>query len=170
MPLAPTSPPPGSVGFLLSQVGRSVARGFRSCLEPLGLEPRQYLLLRAVGACQDQSQHAVGTSLQIPPNRMVVLVDNLEGRGLLERVPNPSDRRAHALRLTTGGRRLLLRAVPLAEAYEAEVCRPLGEDGRAALLALLGRMAGARGLPVVATSTTARAEGGGHPPWPVAQL
>src|SRR5580704_10662353 len=98
MTLAPASPPHGSVAFLLSQVGRSVARGFHHCLEPLGLDPRQYLLLRAVGACQDQSQHAVGTALQIPPSRMVVLVDNLEGRGLIERVANPSDRRAHALR------------------------------------------------------------------------
>ena len=139
--------PPGSVAFLLSQVGRSVARGFHRCLEPLGLDPRQYLLLRAVGACQDQSQHAVGTALQIPPSRMVVLVDNLEGRGLIERVANPADRRAHALRLTAAGRHLLLRAVPLAEAYEAEVCGPLGAGERAALLGLLGRIAGERGLP-----------------------
>jgi DNA-binding MarR family transcriptional regulator len=139
--------PPGSVGLLLSQVGRAVARSFHACLEPLDLDPRQYLLLQTVGACRDQSQHAVGTALQIPPSRMVVLVDSLEGRGLIERVANPVDRRAHALRLTATGRRLLQRATPIAEAFETEVCRPLDGAERTALLTLLARLASERGLP-----------------------
>jgi DNA-binding MarR family transcriptional regulator len=129
---------------MLSQVGRSIAHGFHARLEPLGLDPRQYLLLQAVGACRDQSQQAVGTSLRIPPSRMVGLVDSLEGRGLLERVPNPADRRAHALRLTAAGRRLLARAEPVAAAYEAEVCAPLDDDERATLAGLLTRIAAGR--------------------------
>jgi DNA-binding MarR family transcriptional regulator len=135
-------PLPPSVGLLLSAVGRSVARGFHARLHPLGLDPRQYLLLRTVGACRDQSQHAVGTALQIPPSRMVVLVDGLEARRLVERVANPLDRRAHALRLTAAGRRLLERATVVAEDYEAEVCGPLDAPKRAELLALLEQIAG----------------------------
>jgi DNA-binding MarR family transcriptional regulator len=142
----PRPRPAGSVGLLLSAVGRSVGRSFHTCLEPLGLDPRQYLLLQTVGGCQDQSQHAVGSALQIPPSRMVVLVDRLEARGLIERVANPVDRRAHALRLTGAGRQLLQRAVPVAEAFEAEVCRPLSAGERAVLLGALGRIADDRGL------------------------
>jgi DNA-binding MarR family transcriptional regulator len=141
-----SSTPPGSVGLLLSQVGRAVSRSFHACLEPIDLDPRQYLLLRTVGACRDQSQQAVGAALQIPPSRMVVLVDSLEGRGLIERVANPVDRRAHALRLTPAGRTLLQRATPIAEAFEAEVCRPLDGAERTALLGLLGRLATQQGL------------------------
>ena len=130
------------VGLLVSAVGRSVARGFRAALGPLGLDPRQYLLLRAIGACRDQSQHAVGTSLQIPPSRMVVLVDALEARHLVERVANPLDRRAHALRLTGAGGRLLERATELAEAYDREVCRSLDQAEQDLLVGLLGRLTG----------------------------
>ncbi len=133
--------PSASVALLLSHVGRAAARSLRTGLEPLGLEPRQYLLLRAVGACRDQSQHAVGSSLQIPPSRMVVLVDSLEQRGLVARVANPQDRRAHALRLTAAGRRLLERAAPVAAAHEAEVCSPLDDAERSTLLELLQRIA-----------------------------
>jgi DNA-binding MarR family transcriptional regulator len=149
-------PPPldplGPVGLLLSQVGHSVARSFHACLQPLDLEPRQFLLLRTVGACRDQSQQAVGAALQIPPSRMVVLVDSLSERGLIERVANPIDRRAHALRLTPAGRRLLQRATPVAAAFEAEVGRPLSTGERAALRALLERIASARGLPLAPVS------------------
>jgi DNA-binding MarR family transcriptional regulator len=143
----PPLDPPGPVGLLLSQVGHSVARSFHACLQPLDLDPRQFLLLQTVGACRDQSQHAVGASLQIPPSRMVVLVDTLSERGLIQRVANPVDRRAHALRLTPAGRRLLQRATPVAAAFETELCRPLSAPERATLLALLSRLASARGLP-----------------------
>jgi DNA-binding MarR family transcriptional regulator len=138
--------PPASVALLLAQVGRSVGKSFHTCLEPLDLEPRQYLLLRTVGACRDQSQQAVGASLQIPPSRMVVLVDGLEERGLLERVPNPADRRAHALRLTATGRRLVERAASVVVAHEAAVCEPLDAAERTVLLGLLERIVAHRHL------------------------
>jgi DNA-binding MarR family transcriptional regulator len=158
--------PPGSVGLLLSQVGRSVAHGFHARLEALGLDPRQYLLLQAVGASPAQSQQAVGSSLRIPPSRMVGLVDSLEARGLLERVPNPADRRVHALRLTAAGRGLLARAEPLAEAYEAEVCAPLDQNEQATLAELLTRIAtgrdARRARPTGGTEGPAAAPGRGR--------
>jgi DNA-binding MarR family transcriptional regulator len=157
---------PDQAGLLLSQVGQGIARSFHACLQPLDLEPRQYLLLRTVGACRDQSQQAVGAALQIPPSRMVVLVDSLSERGLIERVPNPIDRRAHALRLTPAGRRLLQRATPVAAAFEAEVCRPLSAPERATLLALLRRIASARGLTLAPASATAALGRTSTPPGP----
>ncbi len=139
-------PSPGSLGFLISQVGRSVGRSFHEALAPLDLEPRQYLLLASVAARHGCSQQAIGGSLQIPPSRMVVLVDDLERRGLIKRIPNPADRRAHALQLTPAGRRLLNRARPIAEAHEADLCEPLDEHARATLVELLGRIAAHRRL------------------------
>jgi DNA-binding MarR family transcriptional regulator len=137
---------PSSVGFLLSQVGRSVGASLRRSLAPLDLDPRQYLLLRTVAACRGRSQHEVARALQIPPSRMVALVDGLEARRLLERIADPDDRRAHQLRLTPAGRRLLERARPVAERHETELCAPLSEAERAALVALVGRIAAHREL------------------------
>jgi DNA-binding MarR family transcriptional regulator len=128
-------------------------------LAPLGLEPRHYLLLRSVADAEGCSQQAVGDSLQIPPSRMVGLVDALEERGLIRRVPNPADRRAYELRLTPAGRGLLAMAEPLTEAFEAELSEPLSPSERDVLVALLGRLAERRRLAFGAAAPARRPTG-----------
>jgi DNA-binding MarR family transcriptional regulator len=146
------SPPAGSplsrsVGFALSTTGYAVAQRFRQALAPLKLEPREFALLRAVGAAEGQTQQAIGERLQIPASRMVAFVDALEGRGLLERRPNLKDRRARALHLTPAGREVLERAFALALAYERDLCAELQGAEREQLLGLLQRIADRLGLP-----------------------
>lgn len=135
-----------SVGFNLSSLGYAVSRRFRERLAPLRLEPREFALLRAVAAAEGQSQQALSERLQIPASRMVAFVDALQNRGLLERRPNPHDRRAHALHLTDGGRELLRRGMSVAIALEDELCAGLEGGERNQLLDLLGRVASQLGL------------------------
>jgi len=145
---APDSNPPfRSVGFTVSTTGYAVARRFRELLAPLELEPREFALLRAVGAAEGESQQAIGERLQIPPSRMVAFVDALEGRGLLERRLTPEDRRTRALHLTDDGRKLLARAFEVAVAHERDLCADLDEDEREQLLDLLQRVGERLGLP-----------------------
>jgi DNA-binding MarR family transcriptional regulator len=140
------STPFRSVGYSLSALGFAVAQRFRQALAPLELEPRDFSLLRAVGAAEGEPQHAVAERLGIPPSRMVALVDALEGRGLLERRPNSRDRRARALHLTAPGKRQLARAMAVAVAFERELCGGLSEAERERLLRLLGRLGEGLGL------------------------
>lgn len=136
-----------SVGFTISTTGYAVARLFRQILAPLELEPREFALLRAVGASEGQSQQAIGERLQIPASRMVAFVDALEARGLLERRQNKLDRRARALHLTGNGADLLARAFALAAAHERELCAGLSDAERGQLLDLLQRVGDRLGLP-----------------------
>jgi len=136
-----------SVGFTLSSIGYAVSRRFHQTLAPLELEPREFALLRAVGAAEGQSQQAIGERLQIPPSRMVAFVDALQGRGLLERRHNPLDRRARALYLTDDGRELLGRAFMLAAGLENQLCADLSRPEREQLLGLLNRVGLQLGLP-----------------------
>jgi len=136
-----------SVGFTLSSLGFAVAAGFRERLSPLGIEPRDFALLRAVGAAEGLSQHAIGDRLRIPPSRMVAFVDALEGRGLLERRAHPTDRRARALHTTPRGRKLLARAYEAAVAFEGDLCAGLGPGERERLVELLATVVAALGLP-----------------------
>jgi DNA-binding MarR family transcriptional regulator len=135
-----------SVGFNLSSLGYAVSRRFRETLAPLRLEPREFALLRAVAAAEGQSQQAIGERLQIPASRMVAFVDALQHRDLLERRPNPQDRRAHALHLTDQGREMLGRAMTAAAAFENELCADLQASEREQLLDLLWRVAPQLGL------------------------
>lgn len=140
----PTTPdatrPFSSVGFRISSTGYLIARRFHEILAPVGLLPREFALLRAVGAAEGQSQQATGERLGIPPSRMVAFVDGLEERGLLERRLNPDDRRARALHLTAEGRRLLGRAFELAAQHERDLCADLSEAEREQMLDLLDRV------------------------------
>jgi DNA-binding MarR family transcriptional regulator len=146
IPTSAASTPFQALGFMLSSTGYAVGRRFHQTLAPLALEPREFSLLRAVGAAEGQSQQALAERLQIPPSRMVAFVDALQRRGLLERRLNPLDRRARALHLTDDGRALLERAFALAVGFERELCEPLSEAERAQLLELLGRVAEHLGL------------------------
>jgi DNA-binding MarR family transcriptional regulator len=136
-----------SVGFMLSTLGHAVSRRFVHALQPLELHPREFAVLRAVRANDGQSQQALAARLHIPPSRMVAIVDELESRGLVERRPDPGDRRVRALYVTTRGQTLLEDAFDLVVQNERAITDVLDADERAQLLALLNRIAGSLGLP-----------------------
>jgi len=131
---------PPSVGFLLSRLGFSVSLALAQGLKPLGIEPQHFGLLRAMLLTEGQSQRAIGDSLGIPANRMVVLVDDLEARGAVKRAKHPSDRRAYSLSMTSKGRTLFEQAVEVAIAVEQRLCEGLSDADRKQLLELLGRL------------------------------
>ena len=133
--------PVDSLGFLLSQIGFVSARRFHQAMSALDLEPRQFLLLRFVARLEGRSQQAVGEILNIPPSRMVALIDDLEQRGFLERRANPADRRARALHLTAAGRRMLGRAMRRATEHEQTIGATLSAEERRELVRLLQALA-----------------------------
>jgi DNA-binding MarR family transcriptional regulator len=146
-PLSPSAVVPlRAVGFTISSIGYAVSRLFRQTLAPLALEPREFALLRVVGAAEGMSQQAAGERLQIPPSRMVAFVDALEARMLLERRSNPHDRRTRTLYLTAEGRELLERAFVLAAELERQLCAQLSDAEREQLLDLLYRVGMQLGL------------------------
>ena len=134
------------VAFLLSQLGYHSSRRWKVRLAPLGLDPRQVMVLRRLAGDEGRSQQALGDALQIPPSRMVALVDALEQRGLLRRRPSPSDRRVRTLHLTKEGRRLLGEIMEISVEHEQELCSGLQPADRDQLLTLLNRLAAEQGL------------------------
>lgn len=142
-----SAPPFRSVGYTISSLGYEISRRFRELLDPLGLEPREFALLRAVAADEGRSQQAIGARLKIAPSRMVAFVDQLETRQLLERRLNADDRRTRALHLTDNGRELLGRAFALALQHERKICADLTDADRDRLLDLLASVGSGLGLP-----------------------
>jgi DNA-binding MarR family transcriptional regulator len=131
---------PPSVAFLVSRLGFEVGTRLAEGLAPLGIEPRHFGLLRALAINEGQSQRAIGEALDIHPNRMVALVDDLERLRLVQRRPHPTDRRAYALVLTPKGRRALQKAFEIAIDIENSLCADLTPDERSELLSLLGKL------------------------------
>ncbi len=139
--------PFSGIAFTLSSIGYAVAKRFRRILAPLELEPREFALLRAVGALEGQSQQAIAERRLIPPSRLVAFVDALEERSLLERRHNPLDRRTRELHLTGAGRDLLERAFSLVAGFEFDLISGLSDSERDQLLELLLRVGTQLGVP-----------------------
>jgi DNA-binding MarR family transcriptional regulator len=131
---------PSSLAFLLSQVGIYAAQRFSERIAEVDLQPPLFRILNVVDAAEGLSQHAIGEAIQVPPSRMVALVDELEQRGLLKRHPHPSDRRVRALHLTPAGRRVLARGRKVAMEHEADLTRGLSDADRKRLTELLQKV------------------------------
>jgi DNA-binding MarR family transcriptional regulator len=131
---------PRSVGFLISQLGFFSSKAFTEALDPVGIGPREFLLMRFVAAAEGQSQQALAERLAVPASRMVALVDHLEDAGLVERRADPADRRVRGLYLTRKGRGALERASKIAIDYEARLCAGINREERERLIDLLQKL------------------------------
>src|SRR4051794_34209430 len=85
-----------STTFLLAQVGAQAANRFAARLEELKLVPAHTGVLRSIVGNPGISQQALATKLGLVPSRLVALLDELEGKGLIERRDNADDRRVYA--------------------------------------------------------------------------
>lgn len=134
------------IPFLLSQLGVHLAEDFVRRLEPFGVDPRSYAVLKALSEDDGRSQRQLSTQLGIHRNVMVTVVDKLEHQGLVTRMPHPGDRRAFAVTLTDKARELLPRLDAQGRAQEDEITAALSGNDRDAARRLLQQMAVTAGL------------------------
>jgi DNA-binding MarR family transcriptional regulator len=137
---------PSTLAFLLSQVGIYASQRFAERIAVLDLHPPLFRVLNVVDAAEGLSQQAIGEAIGAPPSRMVAIVDELEQRGLIERRPQPGDRRIRALYLTGKGRKLLARGRKAASEHEQELTRGMSEAECQRLVALLQKLIAAQGI------------------------
>ena len=114
----------GSV-LLILRLARASAWRLGRGLAESGLAWADYAVLHHLDAQGALAQRELAGALRIQPSNIVALLDELERRGLLERSPDPGDRRRHRVELTDGGRRTLERASRAARAAEADLLAPL---------------------------------------------
>jgi DNA-binding MarR family transcriptional regulator len=135
--------PPRRAGsaFLLAQLGAHAAARFAQRIRALDLTPAQAGLLRLIAWKPGQSQQAIARQLGTPASRLVLLVDGLEERALIERRRDPADRRHYALYLTGDGTAFMKELGRLGAAHEDAMTEGLTADERAVLNDLLSRLA-----------------------------
>jgi DNA-binding MarR family transcriptional regulator len=138
----PPEPLASAPGFLLSWNGRRTATIFAEALEPLGLRPPHFGVLRLIDADPGLTQQELAGRSLIDPSSMVAVVDELEELGYAERRTHPADRRKHAIHLTADGRRMLERAQTVAMETTKEILAPLTADEIDELRLLLRKLAG----------------------------
>lgn len=130
----------GFVGYALKRAYLTFHADFLASLAHLELRPGTFSALSIIVDNPDISQSQLARALAIERSGVVLLVDHLEGRGLIARHRVPDDRRAYALRATLAGRRLREEAVAAIRRHEARLLSGLSDAERAELEALLARL------------------------------
>jgi DNA-binding MarR family transcriptional regulator len=102
---------------------------------------RGYLILAAIAEDRPPSQLALAQSLGFDKSAMTSLVDGLETANLLDRRPDPSDRRARQLVITPTGIDALSRARVRLDVAEQRLLSPLDESEVSAFRSMLARVA-----------------------------
>ena len=138
--------PPVGLAFLLSQVGAHAAGSFEERLTGMELKPHHAGILRMLGSNPGLSQQELCDIFGIFPSRLVVLLDQLEARHLIERRENLSDRRGHRVHLTTAGRKALTGIGRVTLELETDLCTALTNPERATLATLLTRIVGQQNI------------------------
>src|ERR1700685_214596 len=130
------------LGYSLKRAQLKIFEDFLRCVAPLQLTPAQFSVLLLMDKNPGRNQTEIANTLGILRPNFVAMLDCLESRDLCSRIRSTNDRRSHILVLTDKGRAVLARAKKLvASKHEARLNEVLGPANRAALLAMLARIA-----------------------------
>lgn len=133
-------PLPGLAGYALRRSQIAVFQDFMRSMGETGIRPAQYSILTVIARNPGLKQAAVSDSLGIERARLVLVLNELEERGLAKRVLSTTDRRSHALFLTKEGETLLADLDRRVAEHESRLTAKLGQAGQRQLLDLLSKL------------------------------
>jgi MarR family transcriptional regulator, transcriptional regulator for hemolysin len=131
--------PSRTLGFVLNDVARLMRKRFeqRARAASLGLTRAQAAVLANLARQEGINQVSLAQILELEPITLARLLDRLQASGLIERRPDPKDRRAHLLYLTESAYPLLDRIFALAAKVREDALAGIPESERDLLLELM---------------------------------
>src|SRR5262245_19584261 len=128
------------VGHLLRRAHQRHTAIFQDGMDELQLTPTQFAALVKISDVGDVSQNQLGRLTAMDPATIQGVIQRLEARKLIERQPDPKDRRCTLLSLTLEGKALLADAVARARKITEATLAPLSPAERQSFLALLRKL------------------------------
>lgn len=137
------------ISFLFGKAYQHISAEAKERLAPYGVTPVQFALLHLLWSQDGQSGAALGTRLQIDSATITGVLDRLANAELLERRPDPTDRRINLIFLTEQGRALRTPLNAVMDALNEELFGQFTDtdaDRLRSMVAQLGRV-----IPVATT-------------------
>ena len=100
----------------------------------------QLIVLASIANKEADSAAAICKSISYDPGAMTRMIDRLEQKGLIRRIPHPEDRRAMTLELTVAGKALYPQLLAAKDAVQAQFLRGFSIDEARHLERFLTRM------------------------------
>lgn len=134
---------PVDFGQALGALLRTYLDGAREVVRELPGGPRGYQVMSVAAVSRCANQARMAETLGLDRTVMTYLVDDLEHAGLVERRPDPTDRRARQVFLTTQGQEVLTAAAQRIEAVEHAVLGGLSQEDAGTFRMLLMKVVAA---------------------------
>lgn len=126
---------------MIVPLGRALMAAEQPVLAAHGLTMWAYVVLLHLDAGPARGQGVLAQEIGADKTRIIAVLDDLQERGLIERRPDPADRRARLLALTTEGRRLRDAAQAEIQAQEDRLLAKLPAADRRGFLNALTALA-----------------------------
>ena len=128
------------LGVLVGRLGRRILAMERPILAGHDISMWGYAVLTALRDGPLRTQAALAAGIGADKTRLIPVLDELQGRGLIEREPDPADRRVRLLGLTEAGRRLHEAVQADVRAAEEMLLSAVPDGERATFLAVLHQL------------------------------
>jgi len=127
-------------GFLLKDLTRLYVLRFEQRASAISLTLTQCRALAQLEKNEGTSQARLAELTDVDPMTMVRILDHMETDNLIERRPDPEDRRARRLYLTDKGKPLVGEMWRLAELTRAEMFSNISKEDRQVFLRVLRQL------------------------------
>jgi DNA-binding MarR family transcriptional regulator len=129
-----------NLGSLLADVSRLMRRSFDERARDIGVTRPQWQVLIMLRRNEGINQGGLAELLDVEPITLCRMVDRLQEADLVERRPDPGDRRAWRLYLTGKAHGLVERLVPIGVALFDSAFEGVSDGERTQLLTTLDRI------------------------------
>ncbi|MFT8951843.1 MAG: MarR family winged helix-turn-helix transcriptional regulator [Gluconobacter sp.] len=129
-----------SIGSLTSKTGRLFTRLMEQKLKPAGMRAGQIPVFLALGRGEVRTQKVLAELAGIEQPGMATLLARMERDGLIEREPDPDDKRVSQIRLSAVGLTKSQQVIPIMEGASEEAFKGFTPLERGILITLLERM------------------------------
>ena len=126
---------------LFSRITRILIAAEEPILAAHGLSMWEYITLYRLALRPAQTQAELAQAIGYDKTRLIQILDKLQQQGLIDRQPDPDDRRAHLVRITTAGTARHAAAQADIRTMEERLLQPISTKERRCLMAALPRLA-----------------------------
>jgi DNA-binding MarR family transcriptional regulator len=126
-----------NLAMTLSDVARHMRRAFDARAREIGVTRPQWQVLAVLRRNEGINQGGLAELLEVEPITVCRMVDRLQEAGLVERRPDPADRRSWRLHLTERASGLLGKLKPLADDMLEQALSGVSDEQRDALSTIL---------------------------------
>jgi DNA-binding MarR family transcriptional regulator len=125
------------LGYRLRQVSNHVSHAFARKVAAREVTVAEWAMMRVLHGLQPVAPSGLADEMGMTRGAISKLADRLISKSLIAREANSTDKRAHTLRLTPQGARLMPELAALAEQNEAECFAHLSPEDRTTLRRIL---------------------------------